>query len=113
MASRDRAAKAAAPLLQVGFGNVVASRRVVAILPGTSGSRGAFSASTGRLIASAKENGQLVDMTNGRRTKAVLVLDTGHVGLAAMSPRTIVARLSGVDEKELLRGGMFAQGVED
>jgi regulator of extracellular matrix RemA (YlzA/DUF370 family) len=84
-----------AQLLHVGLGSVIAASRVIAILPGTSGARGAFSTSTGRLIAGAREQGRVIDVTSGRRTKAVLVLDTGHVVLAAVTPRTIVARLEG------------------
>ncbi|MBM4404751.1 MAG: DUF370 domain-containing protein [Chloroflexi bacterium] len=82
-----------AELLHIGFDNVVAAKRLVAILPGASGARGAFSSPTHRMISSAKDRGQLLDMTNGRRTKAVLVLDSGHVMLSAISPRTIVGRL--------------------
>ncbi len=87
-------------LLQVGFGNVVAARRVVAVLPGTTGARMAFSSPTSRLIAAAREGGKLIDMTSGRRTKAVIVLDTGHIALAAVNPRTIARRLGGEGVEE-------------
>lgn len=79
--------------LHIGFGNVLAAKRVLAILPGTSASRGAFSSSTGRLIKEGKKQAMVIDMTSGRRTKAVVVMDTGHIVLAAIGPRTMVGRL--------------------
>jgi regulator of extracellular matrix RemA (YlzA/DUF370 family) len=73
-------------LVHVGFGNVLAMNRVIAIIsPG--------SAPTKRLLQEAKNNGMVVDITNGRRTKAVAVMDSGHVVLAAITPDTIAGRL--------------------
>ena len=92
-------------LLQVGFGDALAAGRIVAILPGTTGARMAFSTPTSRLITAARENGKLVDMTSGRRTKAVVVLDTAHIALVAASPRTISRRLGG--------GAMADGSIED
>ncbi len=74
-------------LIHVGFGNVLAVNRVVAIVsPG--------SAPTKRMIQEGKNKGILIDMTNGRRTKAVLVMDSGHIVLAAIAPETIAGRLA-------------------
>ena len=74
-------------LIHVGFGNVLAVNRVIAIVsPG--------SAPTKRMVQGGKENGKLIDMTNGRRTKAVLVMDSGHIVLAAIAPETVASRLS-------------------
>lgn len=73
-------------LVHIGFGNVLAANRVVAIMPPTS-------APTKRMVQDSKNGGQVVDMTSGRRTKAVLVMDSGHIVLAAISPETIAGRV--------------------
>lgn len=76
----------ATELIHIGFGNVLAVNRVVAILaPG--------SLPTRRLIKESRSRGQIIDMTNGRRTKAVLMVDTGHLVLAAIAPETIAGRV--------------------
>jgi len=51
------------------------------------------SAPTKRTVQEAKSRGQLVDMTNGRRTKVVIFVDSGHVILAALAPETIAGRI--------------------
>ncbi|GAJ22496.1 unnamed protein product, partial [marine sediment metagenome] len=51
------------------------------------------SAPTKRMVQQGRDNGVLVDMTNGRRTKAVLIMDSGHIVLAAIAPETIAGRL--------------------
>ena len=77
-------------LLNIGFGNAVASERVVAIVtPG--------SAPVKRLKDHAKETGKLVDATQGRRTRAVIVTDSNHVVLSAVAAETITQRLEGRD----------------
>ena len=77
-------------LLNIGFGNAVASERVVAIVtPG--------SAPVKRLKDHAKETGKLVDATQGRRTRAVIVPDSNHVVLSAVAAETITQRLEGRD----------------
>ncbi len=78
-------------LLNIGFGNVVASERVVAIItPG--------SAPVKRLKDHARETGKLVDATQGRRTRAVIVTDSDHVILSAVAAETITQRLEGRDD---------------
>jgi len=79
----------ATELIHVGFGNVLAVNRVIAIVAPNS-------APTKRLIQEGKTKGLTVDMTSGRRTKAVLVMDDGHIVLAAITPETITNRVSGV-----------------
>ncbi|MCX6012025.1 MAG: DUF370 domain-containing protein [Chloroflexi bacterium] len=74
-------------LIHVGFNNFISINRIIAIIP-------PGSAPTKRLIKEAKEKGSLIDMTNGRRTKAVLVLDNGIIVLAALNPETISGRLT-------------------
>ena len=77
-------------LLNIGFGNVVATDRVVAVVtPG--------SAPVKRLKDHAKETGKLVDATQGRRTRAVIVTDSDHVVLSAVAAETITQRLEGRD----------------
>jgi len=80
-------------LLHVGFGNVVAADRVVAIVtPG--------SAPVKRLKDHARDIGKLVDATQGRRTRAVIVTDSDHVVLSAVAAETITQRLEGRDNGE-------------
>ena len=75
-----------AELVHVGFNNLIVMNRVIAIaLPN--------SAPTKRTIQEARDNGLLVDMTNGRRTKAVIITDDEHIILAALTPETIAGRL--------------------
>ena len=78
-------------LLNIGFGNVVASERVVAIItPG--------SAPVKRLKDHARDTGKLVDATQGRRTRAVIVTDSDHIILSAVAAETITSRLEGRDD---------------
>lgn len=74
-------------LIHIGFSNILAVNRVVAIVSPNS-------APSKRMIQEAKKKGLIIDMTNGRRTKAVLVLDTGHMVLAAIAPETINGRVT-------------------
>jgi extracellular matrix regulatory protein A len=74
-------------LVHIGFGNILAVNRVIAIVSPSS-------APTKRMVQEAKEKGNIIDMTSGRRTKAVLVLDSGHVVLAAIAPETIAGRVA-------------------
>jgi regulator of extracellular matrix RemA (YlzA/DUF370 family) len=73
-------------LVHIGFGNVLAMSRVIAIASPNS-------APTKRTIHDGKNNGLVIDMTNGRRTKAVVFTDSGHIVLAALAPETIAGRL--------------------
>ena len=73
-------------LVHIGFGNTIAMSRVIAIASPNS-------APTKRTIQEARNKGFLIDMTNGRRTKAVIFADSGHIVLAALAPETITGRL--------------------
>jgi len=73
-------------LVHIGFSNIVAMNRVIAIASPNS-------APTKRVIQEGKNKGLLIDMTNGRRTKAVIFSDSGHIILAALAPETIQGRL--------------------
>ena len=72
--------------VHIGFGNILAMNRVVAIVSPNS-------APTKRTIQEGRNKGLLIDMTNGRRTKAVIITDSGHIILAALAPETIAGRL--------------------
>jgi len=72
-------------LVHVGFGNILAMNRVMAIASPNS-------APTKRAIQEGRNKGLLIDMTNGRRTKAVVFTDSGHIILAALAPETISGR---------------------
>ena len=74
-------------LIHLGFGNILAINRAIAIVSPNS-------APTKRLILEGKNKGLVVDMTNGRRTKAVAIMDSGHIALAAITPETIAGRLA-------------------
>ena len=79
-------------LIHIGFGNILAMNRVIAIASPNS-------APTKRTIQEARANGFLIDMTNGRRTKAVIFTDSRNIVLAALAPETITGRL------QMSRGG--------
>jgi len=72
-------------LINIGFGNSVSASRVIAIVSPES-------APIKRLITDARERGQLVDATYGRRTRAVMVTDSGHIMLSAIQPETVAQR---------------------
>jgi regulator of extracellular matrix RemA (YlzA/DUF370 family) len=73
-------------LVHIGFGNILAMSRAIAIASPNS-------APTKRTIHEGKNNGKLIDMTSGRRTKSVIFTDSGHIILAALAPETIASRL--------------------
>ncbi len=72
--------------IHIGFGNILAMNRVIAIVSPNS-------APIKRIIQEGRNKGLLIDMTNGRRTKAVIITDSGHIILAALAPETIAGRL--------------------
>lgn len=78
-------------LINIGFGNMVSSARLIAIVSPES-------APIKRIVQDAREQGRLIDATYGRRTRAVIVMDSDHVILSAVQPETVAARLN--DNKE-------------
>ena len=78
-------------LVNIGFGSMVAAGRVLSILAPDS-------APIKRVIQEAKARGMLIDASYGRKTKSVLLMDTDHVILSAVSPETITARVMGREE---------------
>lgn len=75
-------------LINVGFGNIVAAGRIVAVVSPES-------APIKRIIAEARDRSMLIDATWGRRTRAVIVTDSDHVVLSAVQPETIAHRMEG------------------
>lgn len=80
-------------LLSVGYGSVVNTDRIVAILD-------ADSAPIKRAIQEAKESGKLIDATYGRKTRSVLVMDSGHLLISAIASETIAGRAGGKEKTE-------------
>jgi extracellular matrix regulatory protein A len=72
-------------LINIGFGNIVSANRVIAIVSPES-------APIKRIINDARDRGQLIDATYGRRTRAVIISDSGHVVLSAIQPETVANR---------------------
>ena len=80
-------------LINIGFGNIVSANRIVAIVSPDS-------APIKRLVQESKDNKTAVDATYGRRTRAVLIMDSGHVVLSSIQPETVAGRLE-KDEEEI------------
>ena len=72
-------------LVHIGFGNILAMNRVIAIASPNS-------APTKRIVQEGRSKSLLIDMTSGRKTKAVIFIDSGHIVLAALAPETITGR---------------------
>lgn len=77
-------------LINIGFGNFVSANRVVAIVSPES-------APIKRIIQEGRDGGRLIDATYGRRTRAVVIMDSDHVVLSAVQPETVANRIV-VDE---------------
>lgn len=77
-------------LINIGFGNIVSANRIISIVSPES-------APIKRIVQEAKDKGTAVDATYGRRTRAVIIMDSGHVILSAVQPETVAGRL----EKEV------------
>lgn len=73
-------------LINIGFGNMVAKERIVSVVSPDS-------APIKRLIQDSRDRGNLIDATYGRRTRAVIILDSNHIVLAGILPETISNRL--------------------
>ncbi len=78
-------------LINIGFGNIVAANRIIAIVSPES-------APIKRIIQEARDHGRLVDATYGRRTRAVVITDSDHVVLSAVQPETVAHRLQVKDQ---------------
>lgn len=79
-------------LINIGFGSMVAAERLLAIVAPDS-------APIKRVVQEARDRGMLIDASYGRKTKAVILMDTDHVILSALTPETISARWMDKDVK--------------
>ena len=73
-------------LVNIGFGNIVAADKIVAIVSPES-------APIKRMVQEAKDNKSAIDATCGRRTRAVIITDSGHIILSSLQPETLATRL--------------------
>ena len=83
-------------LLNIGFGNMVSTVRLIAIVSPDS-------APIKRMIQEGRDRGVLIDATYGRKTRSVVIMDSDHIVLSAIQPDTVAARLNGkeaVEEEE-------------
>ena len=80
-------------LINIGFGNMVSANRLVAIVSPES-------APIKRVVREAEDKGILINATYGRRTRAVIVMDSGHIVLSSIQPETVANRLSERDVQE-------------
>ena len=75
-------------LINIGFGNMVSAGRLIAVVSPES-------APIKRMVQEARDRGVLIDATFGRRTRAVLIMDSDHIVLSALQPETVAGRLGG------------------
>ena len=75
-------------LINIGFGNMVSANKLIAIVSPES-------APIKRTVQEARDKGSLIDATYGRRTRAVLIMDSDHIVLSALQPETVAGRLAG------------------
>ncbi len=90
-------------LINIGFGNIISANRLVAIVSPES-------APIKRVIQDARDRGMLIDATYGRRTRAVIIMDSDHIILSAVQPGTVAHRL---DENAVVEEPEEAEGEDD
>ena len=78
-------------LINIGFGNMVSANRLIAVVSPES-------APIKRMVQEARERGNLVDASYGRRTRAVLITDSDYIILSALQPETLAGRWNGREE---------------
>lgn len=78
-------------LINIGYGNMVSANRIITIVSPES-------APIKRIIQEARDDGLLIDATYGRRTRAVIIMDSGHIVLSSIQPETVANRF--VDDEE-------------
>lgn len=86
-------------LINIGFGNIVSANRIVAIVSPES-------APIKRIVQESREKGMLVDATYGRRTRAVIITDSGHIVLSAVQPETVGHRLNAKNANNSVEEGV-------
>lgn len=78
-------------LINIGFGNMVAAERIIAIVSPDS-------APIKRIMREGEDNGVLINATYGRRTRAVIITDSGHIILSSIQPETVASRIEEYEE---------------
>ena len=93
-------------LVNIGFGNAVKAGRILAVVnPGSSPIR--------KLKEEARLEKKLIDVTEGRRTRAIILLDTGHLILSSVQPETISQRLLVMDQDQKNPKQLLAKGKQE
>ena len=81
-------------LINIGFGNIVSAERIISIVSPES-------APIKRIVQEAKDSKMAIDATYGRRTRSVIIMDSGHIILSAVQPETIAGRVdTGLDDDD-------------
>lgn len=80
-------------LINIGFGNVVSAERIITIVSPES-------APVKRIVQESKDSKMAIDATYGRKTRAVIIMDSGHVVLSAIQPETIAGRIENNSEED-------------
>ena len=80
-------------LINIGYGNMLSASKVVTIVSPDA-------APVKRLVQTARDRFMLIDASCGRKTKSVIVMESGHIVLSAISPETLAHRVSGTDMSE-------------
>ena len=78
-------------LINIGFGNIVSAERIISIVSPES-------APIKRIVQESKDSKMAIDATYGRRTRSVIIMDSGHVILSAVQPETVASRVENYDE---------------
>lgn len=92
-------------LINIGFGNIVNVDKIIGIISPEA-------APVKRMVQAAKDNGTAIDATCGRRTRAVLVMDSGHLMLSALLPETIANRVNHKEEIDVNNDTMKGEDDE-
>lgn len=88
-------------LIHIGFGNIVNTAKIIAIVSPDS-------APVKRMVQGAREKGAVIDATQGRRTKSVLVMENSQMVLSALLPETIAGRVQGIAQE-----AGIVQGIDE
>ena len=80
-------------LVNIGYGSMISAQRLIAVVSPDS-------APIKRMVQEARDRGQLIDATYGRRTQGVLILDNDHLVLSALGPEVIARRLDGEEKRD-------------
>ena len=80
-------------LVNIGFGNIVSADRIISIVSPES-------APIKRIVQEAKDSKKAIDATYGRRTRSVIIMDSGHIILSAVQPETVASRVDDDDDED-------------